>query len=371
MKKQASMFLTFSALLTFNAFAPQVFWQESKVARFPAEVAESKIIKDVELKKIDIDTSVLTKLPEVKVAVSSETRLEQIQDELDSIRAELKSGKLEDSKIDEKYAQIELLQDEAHAVKAKSLKAVEQKESSVKALAHEDLKVDKIDLLEIIEVKPEERAALNLILKHEDLKEIKIDKSILEKLPEVVACEYSDEQLEDKMKSLIAENKSIIAEIDELREYKREKKAKLAKKDEPKKREYKSDVLSIMSEFTNLMMSQQQMQMMMMQQMFSMMPQQQQRPMTLESLYGAHSYAPSRLEMSYTQYPLGYSRHEIGIDYVHPHGTQRFERAPSAQYEQRYMQQPTQMAQPLVEQAHDGFNFNQAGTSGMNRVYFN
>ena len=310
MKKHTAMFLTFSALLTFNAFAPQVFWQESKVARFPAQEIESKL----EHKDIEFDKSELLKLPEIRT----------------------------------------------------------EKASSVKDLVHEDLKINEIDLLEEIVVGVEERSALKFDIKHED---VKIDKALLEKLPEVAKCEYKEEDLEAKIKSLIDDKKTIMEEIAELKEMKREKaaekRAELAKKKAPKKREYQSDVLAIMSEFTNLMMSQQQQQMMMMQQMFSMMPQQQ-RPMGIDSLYSPHSYVPARMEMSYTQqYPLGYSRHEVGIDYVNPHGFQRFERAPSAQYEQRYMQQPAQMPQPMVEQAHEGFNFSQSGSSNMNRVYFN
>ena len=376
MKKHTAMFLTFSALLTFNAFAPQVFWQESKVARFPAEVADSTL----EHKNIDIDKSALLKLPSFKMTADKETRLEQIQDELDSARAELRSGKLEDSKIDETYAKIEALQDEAHALRGSTRKEAQDK-VSIKEFSHENVKVNDINLLEEIVVNADERAAykakeiadINFDIKHQ---KIEIDKAILEKLPEVAKCEYKEEDLEAKIKSLIDDKKSIMEEIAELKEMKREKaaekRAELAKKNAPKKREYQSDTLAIMSEFTNLMMSQQQQQMMMMQQMFSMMPQQQQRPMGIESLYSAHSYVPARMEMSYTQqYPLGYSRHEVGIDYVNPHGFQRFERAPSAQYEQRYMQQPAQMPQPMVEQAHEGFNFSQSGSANMNRVYFN
>ncbi len=43
MKKHSMMFLTFSALLTVNAFAPQMFWDAKHTGRFPASLEEDRL----------------------------------------------------------------------------------------------------------------------------------------------------------------------------------------------------------------------------------------------------------------------------------------------------------------------------------------
>lgn len=380
MKKHTAMFLTFSALLTLNAYAPQVLWEGSKLAaRFPA---------NDELEKA-LSTDEAARNEELKTK-ENELKLSKLSIEIEELRSGIRSGKFEADQ-DAQEEKLQELVEKATTMRAELRKKVEVKELVIPEFKHEAIAIDP-KIFEIIDVKPEERAQINLEIKHE---KIAIDKAKLESLNdlEVTQCakEEKSENLEEKIKKLVADKEAIMKEIEELKksrsassetdeqkefkEFKAAKKAREAKAEVVPKHQYSSDYMSLLSEMTSFMMSQQQQQAMMMQQMFSMFAPAQ-KNQGIEAFYSPYSFTPSRLEMSYEQYPLGYSRHQIGIDYI-PHYNEQTERQPSAYSEQASLQQQHMQSQlqqqmqvpSLTPINHDGFNFGQSMTN-FNRVQF-
>jgi hypothetical protein len=371
MKKHTAMFLTFSALLTLNAYAPQVLWEGSKsAARFPAsEESKTKLKADEAESSAELQKS------------EKELKLSKIELEIEEIRTGLRLGKFENNQ-DEKETKLEKLIDEDTAIRAEI-----RKDRVVKGLVIPEFKnlpyaIDS-KLIEIIDVKPEERAQINLEAK---IEKNKLEKEKVVKDPEVTQCakEEKAESLEEKIIKLVADKEAMIKEIEELKKSKSDSKdskeskeesrfAKKEKAEKTPKHQYTSDYMSLLSEMTSAMMSQQQQQMMMMQQMFSLFAPAQ-KSQGIESYYSPYSFTPSRLEMSYEQYPLGYSRHQVGIDFM-PHQNESYYRQPSAYNEQMQpqIQQPMQQQQlqvpSLTPVTHDGFNFGSSLTS-FNRVQF-
>jgi hypothetical protein len=384
MKKQtAYMFLSVSALLTLNAFAPQVLWHANKTNnRFPASS-----ISEIAHQEITIDKDKLESLSDIKVQ-EQEMRLAEIKKEILTIDHDLLKN-LPPIQVEEKEMKLAELKEEQLEINHDLLRRLPKTKefSSITEIKHEDLKVDYSKLIEVIEIKPEERAMLLHEIKEEKLA---INKALLEKsISPQVQCgkEAQPEDLEVKLQKLVADKESILKEIAELKKIRASKEPKeskfASKKKEAVKNEYASDSYRFMSELTGLMASQQQQQTMMMMQMFSMFAQSQPQQRQNDSIYGQYSFVPSRMEMSYSQqYPLGYSRHEIGIDFL-PHRNeapqfqhQDYGRNPSAQYEQYPMQrmQPQMQMQPQLQTqypiAHEGFDFSGTTMSGFQRVQF-
>jgi hypothetical protein len=324
MKKHTTIFLTFSALLTFNAFAPQVFWN-----------------KDVTLER------------------------SPASDELENNKADEQS-EFVPPKLEENFKSIEMVElkpeklDIKDSILATLPGKIEVKEETKRSITDEKPEVVKLDT----------------------------KKAVLATLPKSVdtaggRC-LKDEQssLEKRVEKLLADKADILEELETL---KKKVKGTDNKKAEPKKEEVLADssrfnnynVLSFMSSMTSLFASQN----MLMAQMFSMFGQQQDSlqlspfAVTTRDI----NYVPTSSLLNSSQVGLGYRYQVMTSPYLQE---QEYYRAPSAQTEQVQMRmQPQQMQmqqsqrqapQAQTEQTlmpHNGFNFqNSSSAMNMERV---
>lgn len=110
MKKQSMMFLTFSALLTVNAFAPQMFWDQNKTTgRFPSSLEEDRLEK-LEIEKKEQAKKEELKKNEITVQCLKDDKSSKLDEEIKKLMAdkqailkeldELKKAKKEDKKED-------------------------------------------------------------------------------------------------------------------------------------------------------------------------------------------------------------------------------------------------------------------------------
>lgn len=127
------MFFTFTALLTLNAFAPQMFWDQSKTTRNPASLEEDRLeelaakqapLKPLEEVKITEDRKVVTVIAEVAQAQCQKDKSTVLEDEIKKLVSdkesilkeieELKKAKKEDApketaKADKKKEKVEVI----------------------------------------------------------------------------------------------------------------------------------------------------------------------------------------------------------------------------------------------------------------------
>lgn len=188
-------------------------------------------------------------------------------------------------------------------------------------------------------------------------------------------------KLSEEVKKLLKDKEEVVAEIDKLK--KENEDFKKSSEDKVKKPVSNEDVVSMLSQMTNLMLSQQQLQMQMQNQMFSMMnPMNNNSSMNMFNQFNPYAYNPYNLNFNYgfntgiysSPYPsmnsmdsmMGYYGNSIGLgssfhSFSQPIGqvAQVYQateqnRAPAAQYSMM----PEQNLQPQIR----GFDLTNGST---------
>jgi flagellar biosynthesis chaperone FliJ len=175
-------------------------------------------------------------------------------------------------------------------------------------------------------------------------------------------------KLSEEVKKLLKDKEEVVAEIDKLK--KENEDFKKSSEDKVKKPVSNEDVVSMLSQMTNLMLSQQQLQMQMQTQMFSMMnPMNNNSSMNMFNQFNPYAYNPYNLNFNYgfntgiysSPYPsmnsmdsmMGYYGNSIGqVAQVYQATEQN--RAPAAQYSML----PEQNLQPQIR----GFDLTNGST---------
>ena len=125
MKKHSVMFLTFSALLTVNAFAPQMFWDTKHTGRFPSSLEEDRL-EALEIEK---------KEKEKELAKVVENKAEDKKDEQVQCLKDDKSYKLEEEikkLVTDKESILKELADLKKVKKEEPAKKEDEKKEEVK-----------------------------------------------------------------------------------------------------------------------------------------------------------------------------------------------------------------------------------------------
>ena len=145
MKKHTAMFFTFTALLTLNAFAPQVLWQEKKFDRQPASMEEDRL-EELALKK----SSELELLELVEVQLKEDRSVVEVKvEELAQCQQDNKSAQLEEQikkLVEDKDSILKELQELKDLRKAKK-EASEKGVKKPKVAKEDKEKVEVIDIM--------------------------------------------------------------------------------------------------------------------------------------------------------------------------------------------------------------------------------
>ena len=191
-------------------------------------------------------------------------------------------------------------------------------------------------------------------------------------------------KLSEEVKKLLKDKEEVVAEVNKLKKENEEIKNKTSE-EKVKKPVSNEDVLAMLSQMTNLMLSQQQLQMQMQNQMFSMMnPMSNISSMNMFNQFNPYAYNPYNLNFNYgfnsgiysSPYPsmnsmdgiMGFYGNSIGLGstfnngshYGYPSTSQVFQpveqnRAPAAQYSML----PEQNLQPQIR----GFDLSNGSTT--------
>lgn len=135
MKKHSAIFFTFTALLTLNAFAPQMFWDQSKTTRNPASLEEDRLeelaLKETPLKKLE------------KIKISEDRKVTSVV-----VDAQVQCQKDKSSALEDEIKK--LVSDKESILKEIEELKKSKKEDAPKETAKADKKKEKVEVIDIM-----------------------------------------------------------------------------------------------------------------------------------------------------------------------------------------------------------------------------